>query len=384
MEPDNLETGTSEASDVDLLSEDAEETQSKEVDPEESEEEESLEEPTGEAEDEDSEEEVSEEDESEEEVEEPTRPSWKVIKEKYPELTKDKDFREMFHREKAFSEVFPTVEDAREASEKVGLLESFDTELAQGNVKYLVENLNDETLTKFTDQVLPSLRETNPKLFFRATRPVMVEMLSSVMNRAEATNDENLKKSAQNISKFLFGTHDIPKSGKPVDPEIEQERNRLKTREEQLANQQRSEYFMSAERSIAKQVRRTVEEGLDPKNELTDFVKNSIIEKTLNEVKATLTADPQLTAKIQQIARQAEKNGFPPEFKPRLISAYLGRAKQLALTLRAKHKSAAIGKRTTERKTRIEATSSKADTKQTSTSKPGKKMSDLDIINEGA
>jgi hypothetical protein len=383
MTEDNLESGNSEASDVDLLSED--QSPDSELETGETEEETPEEETSDEtSETEESDEEVSDEDEPEEEVEEPTRPSWKTIKEKYPELTKDKDFREMFHREKAFSEVFPTVEDAREASEKVQVLDSFDSALAEGDVGYLVNSLNDKTLATFTDKVLPSLREANPKLFFRATRPVMVEMLQSVVARAEGSQDENLKKSAQNIAKYLFGTTEIPKGNpKEVPPEIEEERNKLKQERSNLFQQQRSEFFGTAENSIAKQLKKIVSEGINPDNTLTDFVVESIINKTLNETKATLLSDQAFVSKVQQLARQAEKNGFPPDFKPRIISAYLGRAKQLALTLRAKHKSAAIGKKAPVSKTRIEAKGSSNTGKTTQTSNT-KRKSDLDIINEGA
>jgi cobalamin biosynthesis protein CobT len=131
MSDETLDNTSPETSDLDVLNEGAdneeetsEETSSEETESEESPEDESLED-SDEEEEESSEE--SEEESEEEELEEPeiTRPSWRMIKEKFPELAKDKDFREMFHREKAYTETFPTIEEAKSAKEKADVLDFF-------------------------------------------------------------------------------------------------------------------------------------------------------------------------------------------------------------------------------------------------------------------
>jgi len=60
-----------------------------------------------------------EEEEEEEELElGPRRPSFKEIKEKYPDFFKTfPELREAFFRESEYTKIFPTVEDAKEALE---------------------------------------------------------------------------------------------------------------------------------------------------------------------------------------------------------------------------------------------------------------------------
>jgi hypothetical protein len=380
MSDDTLDTGTSEASDVALLSEGED---SKEA---ETSEDETPAEETSEGEEEEPPlEEEEEKPEEEEEIDDKdiTRTSWKTIKEKYPDLAKDKDFQNMFHREKAFSEVFPTVEDAREASVAAQTMEFFDNSLVEGDPKVLLSALNENVVTKFAENVLPALYQVNPSLFARATQPLMIELLNSVAERAESTKDENLAISAKNIAKFIFGKFEIPSRTQRTTPELEQERQRLQQERQTIAQRTENQFFERADKSIARQLRKVVEEGLDPKGELSDFTKNALVKQIIEDTKSTLMTDEMFKSKVKNLHRLARNAGFPEDYLPRFISTYLGRAKSLALTLRAKHKSAAVGKRTVQPKTRIEG-SSRAETKQISKDTKGSsKKSDLDIILEG-
>jgi hypothetical protein len=383
MPVDDLETGTSETSlseDVELLSEETPEETPEEVTDDETSDEETPDEEEP-SEDEEETEEEPEEDEDEDKI---TRPSWKEIKDKHPELAKNKDFREMFHRERAFSDLFPTLEDARDASEKAQALDFFDSSLQEGKPEVLINSLasNEAIANKFADRIIPALYAANPKLFQRATQPLMVEMLNAVAERANGTKDDNLLISAKNIAKFLFGKFEIPARENRINPELENEKKQLQTERARLIDNQRNDFLSRADKSISKQLSKAITEGLDPKNELSDFARQALIEKVLAETRHTLTSDKAFSSKIQNLVRLAEKSGFPQDYLPRLISAYLGRAKTTALTLRAKYKSAAVEKRTAPPKTRIEGSTEKQ-TPQTSTKGDKAKKSDMDIILEG-
>lgn len=380
---DDLDTGTSETSDVDFLAEgDSAETdtntdKTEEIPEDETPEDEAPEE-TPEEDEEEEEEETPEEDEAE-----ITRPSWKEIKEKYPELAKNKDFQNMFHRERAYSEIFPTVEDAKEASKAYETLEYFDNSLIEGDPRVLLNALNEQTVARFAQNILPSLYNTNPALFKQATEPLFIDLLNIVATKAEENRDENLLISAKNMAKFLFGKFEIPTKINRTSPELEQERQKLQQERQSLIQRQEGDFYSRADRSIAKQLRRTIEDGLDPNNEMSEFTRNALIKQVLDDTVATLKNDQTFNSKIQNLHRLAKNAGFPPDYMPRFISTYLGRAKSLALTLRAKHKSAAVVKRTPPPKTRIEG-SSKTETKQISTKREGTRKSDMDIILEGS
>lgn len=309
------------------------------------------------------EEETTEEPEEEEEIEEeeeeeldsskePTRPSWQTIKEKYPELAKDKDFRELYFRDKAFTDIYPTVADARESAVKAEQLDAIDSLLVDGQIEPIFGNLREDVLVKVADKILPALYKANQKAFSRAARPLIIDVMHTVMKKAEADNDENLKKSVRNISRALTGSPDLPtKPSAEVDPVIQEERNRLQQERESLFQTQSRNFVAAADRSIEKKLEQMVVDGLDPKKEFNEFTRDAIIRKTLADVRSRLASDEGLTNRVRQTHRLAAKSGFPDEYRARIISATLDRARKLIPVLRNKHRTAALGKQSTKGET---------------------------------
>ena len=388
MPEEILDNTGSEASDVEELAS-GEETPVKEETPESTDVgSEEDDEPKAEEEEEppveEEEEEIEEETEEEEQI---TRPSWKTIKEKYPELAKDKDFKNVFFRDKEFTQLFPTVQDAKDSFEKSQLLEMLDGSLSQGDPSQFLDALAAPTKQKFAQNILPALHALDKNLFKVATQPLIFEMLNEIHAIGEKNSDENLQISVKNIAKVLTGKFEVPpRAQKPGNSEPDPEKQALLERTRTLEANQRNQFFEKADNSIKKQLIKTIEDGLDPKNELSDFTKQALIDKILEETKSSVASDQAFAAKMKHLAKQAEKAGYPPDYMPRFISAYLGRARQLALTLRAKHKSAAVAKRTSKGKiTRVEGSPEKGKgNSQTQNVQKGKidysKMSDEDIL----
>lgn len=337
-EVDVLSEGTDTSSDEDTVVSDEGEGEAEIAEPETEEEPE----PEGEEEEEETEEEPEELDESQE----PTRPSWQLIKDKYPELAKSKDFRELYFRDKAYTEIYPTVNDAREAANKSEQLDALDATLMDGNVDAIFGSLNPDVLTKISDRILPALYKNNQQAFARAARPLLVNVLHTVMAKADREGDDNLRKSVRNVSRALTGNPDLPSpdSGRP-DPQIEAERNRLQQERQALFARDNRNFLTSCDRSVMKRLETMVSDGLDSKSELNDFTRNAIIERTLNDLHRAMLNDEGLRNKLQQTHKLAARSGFPEEYRARIVSASLERAKKLIPMLRDKHYRAALGKR---------------------------------------
>lgn len=286
------------------------------------------------------------------ETQEPTRPSWQIIKEKYPELAKSKDFRELYFRDKAYTEVFPTVSDAKDAASKAEQLEVLDQVLVEGNVDTIFSNLNEDVLLKISDRLLPSLYKINKSAFSRAARPLIIDVMHNIMEQATRTNDDNLKKSIRNVSRALTGNPDLPaRVSATTDPTINEEVNRLKSEKDHLVRVQERNFLAATDRAVTRKLETIVSDGLDPKGELNSFTKQAIIEKTLSDLRTKLLSDESLKGRVQQLHKLAVRSGFADEYKSRIISASLERARKLVPLLRNKHKMAALGKQSTKSNT---------------------------------
>jgi hypothetical protein len=349
---------TADKSEVDVLSEGSED---KEVETEEKPEAtEEAGETTEEEEEIESEEEVETEEETEEEIEEeeelkaseePIRPSWQTIKEKYPELAKDKDFRNMYYREHAYSEIYPTVEEAKVASQKAEVLDIIDSKLVEGDIASVFADLNEDVLKGLSTKILPTLYKLNPSYFKAAARPIIIDVIHNVYEQAEKTGDENLKKSIRNVSRALTGSADLPKrEAAATDPSVEEERNKLRQDRERLFLRDQNSFLQTVDKRVLSKLEQLVSDGLDPKKELNEFNRRAVVDKTLADVRRALTTDEGLKDRIKQQFKLAVRAGFPEEYKARIVAASLDRARKLIPVLRNKHRSAALGKQPTNGK----------------------------------
>lgn len=350
--------GSTPASEMDVLTGD-DQTTTEEVVEEtpaevetESESEVETEEPTSEEEVETPEREEEEETPPEEETstEEPTRPSWQLLKEKYPELTKDKDFRELYFREKAFTELYPTVADAKEAAAKAEQLDTIDGVLVDGDVDTLLGSINEEVLGRISEKILPALYKVNKDYFAKAARPIVLNVLHSANERIKQSGDKNLEISFRNVIRVITGKPELPPltSDITTNPAVEAEVNKLRQTRENLFKTQERDFIVSADKIVMKRIEALIVDGLDPKKLLNEFSRDAVVKRTMADVNKALHADEGFKTKARQLHRLAARANFPEEYKSRIVAASLERAKKLIPVLRNKHRTAALSKQSTK------------------------------------
>src|SRR5207249_907871 len=93
---------------------------------------------------------------------------FKDVTKKYPNLFKDfPNLRHIFFHEKEYREIFPSVEEAKEAVEELNGLRELETALTSGtqqDVEALIDSfkeLGDNVIPNFANNFLPSLKSIN-------------------------------------------------------------------------------------------------------------------------------------------------------------------------------------------------------------------------------
>src|SRR5687767_11360934 len=82
---------------------------------------------------------------TDEQLESMTPARRKDILKKYPTLFKDFPYLEKaYYREQQFTQVFPTIEEAKEASVKAGVLNNFENDLLKGNTVTILKGVKQQ------------------------------------------------------------------------------------------------------------------------------------------------------------------------------------------------------------------------------------------------
>jgi hypothetical protein len=228
----------------------------------------------------------------------------------------------------------------------------------------------------------------NKDAFYQVTQPILTNALRAAFNEANANGDKNLAVAAQYINRYLFGKVDIDDT-KPIRQEKapDPERQQFEQERQQFIQQRMTEFESDVHATVRGEMEKLISTGLDPKNELNEFTRKTIVKETLAQIGAVLTKDSRHTATMNSLWRRAMQSGLSAEHKARIMEAYIGRAKELLPTVRAKVRSEAIGTpkpKTTSTIKRATGTGVPARTSGQLSSKKVDwgKTSDLDILND--
>lgn len=339
-----------------------------------------------EQEEEDTEETEEEKENTEEEEEETKEFSIKALKQAYPKLFKEfPEIKESIYRERKFTQIFGSVEDAEEAAEKAETFDVIANDVRSGNSRELLNSLNEDQLKEFSLNFLPTLQSKNKDLFFAVTDRILSRALKAAVHHAHKTQDKNLAAASKFIARFAFGEDEIPDfdNEKPkANPEKEAwEKEKLETQRAQLIEQENTVYRVTDEK-----LTNIINEGFSSDDSMSSFVKSAIVEKIKIEVDSQIAKDKPFQAQITSLWKRAQREGFTKEAKSRITSAYLARARRIIPSVRAKIRSEAnkpaAKKENNSEKRQISSTSRGNAGKSTLDPKKidWKKVSDEDIL----
>lgn len=316
----------------------------------------------GETEDEEGEGESEEEGEEEEELEDKlthpfSRPSLKAIEEQFPGFFKKfPQLRDMYFREAKYSKLFPTVEDAEEASENNTAFQTMRDSIFNGNGNKLfsaIKDVDEKKLESFATTVLATLAQVHMPAFWRAANPFMEDVTRRMFEKGEKEKNENLQNAARVLSDYFFGTVDIAEGKRTSVVKVDQTSdNKVNEEREKFEREKDTGFRGGIETDIKGQLVKLVDSvdkkgrsRLDSDGVFSPFIKKTIIESVINDMGNMLASDKDHIHFMDSLWDRSRKNGRTDADKSRIISAYLERAKSLIPSLRSKYVSEALGQK---------------------------------------
>lgn len=303
----------------------------------------------------DNEEEQEQEDDEEEDVEdiEPvkgpfSRPSIKDIKGKFPEFFKEfPELKDVIFREANYTQLFPTVEDAKEAFNDNEAFATLSDAALSGDSAPLLESLektDSKALNAFACSFLPSLYKRNQEVYSNVVTPLFENLLRQV----HKSGDENMKNSAINIATFLFGDDgEDSVLGKKTLSRAFQITEEQKKSKEQLEIKN-ANAFREAASDISNQVHRAMTalilKDFDPEKVFSKFIREKLAEEIVSKIDKKLNSDNGHKVVMSARWKRARQNGYTSDEKSKIISTYLARAKSLIPSVKEEVRLAALGK----------------------------------------
>jgi hypothetical protein len=278
-----------------------------------------------------------------------TPASRKQILKKYPTIFKEFPYLEKaMYREQAYTEVIPTVAEAKELVERVKNFDRFESEVFNGSSESLLKAVKDTdsgAFTKIVDNYLGNLKKVDEPSYYHVIGNVVKSTVISMAQQAQRSNNDNLKAAAQILNEFIFGTTEFsPPSnlGRGQDPEVDSEKSRLQ--------QERAEYFKERFDSsvedlsgrVSNILKSTIVQHIDPKDDMTGYVKKNAVREALENLEELIGEDDRFVKMKDRLWEKAVQDNFSVKSLNAIRNAYLNKAKTLLPSVIQKSRNTAL------------------------------------------
>ncbi len=306
------------------------------------------------------EEEVDELKELEEELKEPeeedldelvTPVRRKEILAKYPKLFKDFPYLEKaYYREQQFTEVFPTLQDARTSAEKSRVLDDVERRVMSGDITPVLEAAkqeNQESFNKIVDNYLPTLRRIDQQAYYHVLSGVIKDTIVTMVKEGRALGEQGapLQAAANVLNQFVFGSQNFQphtQLSKQVDVNEQNREEELKKREQQQIYTRFEGVKEDLQTKADNVLKSTIDGHIDPRKTMTDYVRRHATTEAFDSLETLISKDARFRSLLDKLWEKAFQSNFDKDSTDRIKSAYLSKAKTLLPSVIKKARSDAM------------------------------------------
>lgn len=283
--------------------------------------------------DEDEEKKSSEEDETKAQI----PPRKKDILAKYPKFFEEFPFFDkMMFRDKAYTEMFGSFDEAKEVHAKVDQLNAFEAQLFDGNPVEIFKSLkeaNPKAFDKITDDYLKILGDVDPEAYKDVTENYAKRIILGMVEHAKKKDNKALHDAAKELHEFLFDSVDWTPIKVRVKEEKSEEVDEVKRERAELHR----ERFESARDVLVTKVdnvlKATIDSYIDPRGSMTAYEKKNAVAEALKRLHLKIGRDVNYKKTLDRLWKFAGDNKFNTSSMDGIKKSYLGFAKGLIGTV---------------------------------------------------
>jgi hypothetical protein len=267
------------------------------------------------------------------------------VKAKFPKVFDDfPGLRSSLFRAKLYSEVFPSIDVAREAAERLKVLDKVEDDIFEkGSTRELLTRIkkDDKAFKAITGNVLNDIRALSEDAYIDAIIPVLDELILGLYNAGLQRKDENLQNGALLVNFYVHGHTTLPngvqrKSEPKKDDTLDRERKEFSTKK-----------FNAAKERVLDKIDTTVNVNLEKmvsKDKIKiPFIRTQLIRAIKEETLRTLGEDDIHVRNMEKLWKNAERTDFDSDSLTRIIGTGLGKIAQILPGIKNRLELEAIG-----------------------------------------
>lgn len=267
-------------------------------------------------------------------------PNRKEILKAFPDIFKKfPSLESAIYREHQYSEIFPTLDQAKEAQARSESLGRVEGELLDGNLTDLltrVKRTDSKAFDKISSKILQTLRTVDKEAYLGTMSRVVKDALMSATKYGKANDNgedgndgRQLTIAARLLHKYIFNDPNVTPA-----PEVEEEKadpaaDALSKREQEFNQQQLNTAMQGVVSDFVGKVRSAIEKHIDPRGAMGDYLKKTAVSDVLKALDEEMTGDKRFRAIMDGLWLASRKDGFSSASKAKVREALVRKAQQL-------------------------------------------------------
>lgn len=258
--------------------------------------------------------------------------AFKAIEKKYPGI--DKEFPQLkaaYYKSQQYAEVFPSVNDAREASQKAESLDKFESDILDGNLETLFRTVKQnapKSLNKIADNLIQTIGKVDESVALHITGNILKMILGKAERDGIKTKNEDLQAAAKIIHNHIIGGDEIePPSRIAVNEKENEEESKLNKERQEFEEEKFNSALNSLQGRVDNTIKSTIDANIDPKGVMSAYVRKNAVKDASEQVEKLITGDKAFQNVLNNLWRSAKDAKYSSSSLDRIRSAYLSKAK---------------------------------------------------------
>lgn len=235
------------------------------------------------------------------------------------------------YREQGYTEVYPTIKEAKESVELLRNYKDLESSILEGNIEGLLKNVkesNPESLNRIADDYLQALYKVDQSAYNHVLNNVFKYTVKSMVQIGKQNNNDQLVAAAELFHQFYFGNADFKeptKLAKVKDDKVDEVEKERSAYLEERFNDARDELGTR----IDNKLKSVISQAIDMRGEMTDYVKDKAVEDCIRQLHNQIGADSRTAIILKNLWIKARETKFDKTSVSKIGSAYLSVAKSL-------------------------------------------------------
>jgi hypothetical protein len=258
-------------------------------------------------------------------------PRKKEIIKEYPEIFKKFPFLEkMMYRDREYTQLFGSFDDAKEVAERAESFNSFETQLLKGDTVEILKSVKDTDEKAFNiivDDYLPNLAKVDKDAYFHVVGNLNRKLIMEMVQEANETNNDDLKSAALLVNQFVFGTSKFTAPVNKVDRTIKPENDEVEAERLSFVKERFETSRDDLQTRVDNTLKATISDYIDPRAQMSAYIKKNAVADAMKILTDSIGSDSSVVSNLDRLWKAAFDAKFSKDSLNRIQSFYLSKAK---------------------------------------------------------